>query len=330
MHYMEDKKVSSSKEKDVASVMAFRNYLKRNKYLFFFHILLISVLACYFIQLQRFYKSEAQLYFTVPSLQDIPGTPLDKNIIAPATASINFCNLYRIIYSKDMLDYLIEKFDLYDHYRIKKNSGYSYLEVRRILVSNISLTENHSQVLSLTVKDAYDNKLASDMANEISKRANEVNKNMFIRNMNLKISIYGTMYNEIKTVTNEDTKNLKASIDSISKMIFAIHLPNSQIEKFGYAKITSTENEFQKLESRIEENMKNYLETSRMYVLALKSIEQDKLPFINVLQEALPDDGKSMTPYWLIIILSLAFSFLITVILFHFYNHYNELLRFFK
>jgi hypothetical protein len=145
--------------------------------------------------------------------------------------------------------------------------------------------------------------------------------------MNTRIEIYNNLYSEIKFRNNEDTRYLQNSIDSISELIRTFNRLAFQNNLNSYNKVWGIENSFHSLKNQIEENVNKYLQASKIYSLSLKIIEEDKLPFITVLQEALPDDGADQTPRWQILLLLVPSSIIFTVFAFYMYMCYGIYLR---
>jgi len=152
-----------------------------------------------------------------------------------------------------------------------------------ILRKNITLTEGPSKVLLVTVTDAADRMLAANIANEIGRKANEVNKAIYISNMQQRIKVYNTLYSDLKNQMSADTKELRSSIDSLQTMLAGFSRNFSSRTNEELKGIAALQSHFNDISREIEESVHNYLVTSNIYAASLKTVEEDKLPFVGVL-----------------------------------------------
>ncbi|MBP7497038.1 MAG: hypothetical protein KA792_05175 [Bacteroidales bacterium] len=85
--------------------------------------------------------------------------------------------LLQILYSNEIRNRIVEKFDLMNHYGIDSTSSYKMTKLYRIFKSNISFRRNEFMAVEIDVYDK-DPQIAADIANEIANLVDTVKNNI--------------------------------------------------------------------------------------------------------------------------------------------------------
>ncbi len=126
--------------------------------------------------------------------------------------------------SQPVLDHLIDEFDLYDHYHIKKEDPRAEFKVRKKLLYNYTITRTKYDALELSVEDK-DPALTAKMANSARDKINEVLTGIIRNSQRDLVTSYGGAITAKKLALN-------AIEDSLQKFqsIYSIYDPSAQAE----------------------------------------------------------------------------------------------------
>lgn len=110
-----------------------------------------------------------------------------------------------IAYSANVIDFLINEYKLYDHYRIDTTKNLWQWKTKKELLSKYSCKKSELGAVEVTVLDE-DRYLAAEMANKVVELIDRQSKEIIIRNKQKVLDLYKAKYdqkeNEVHTVAD--------------------------------------------------------------------------------------------------------------------------------
>jgi len=136
----------------------------------------------------------------------------------------------QILQSDEIRNYMIWKYDLYKHYRIKENSKNAKTRIMKEYNGNVSFRRNEFNAVEITVLD-IDPKKAMDMANEIAARHDTI-KNKIQKERALEgFKIVETEFNRL----NAEIKLMTDSLDKIRALGINDYVSQAEVFNDAYA-----------------------------------------------------------------------------------------------
>src|SRR6185369_14836563 len=99
-----------------------------------------------------------------------------------------FDRMMQMILSYDMVDHLINKFDLYKQYGFDTTKEFSYERMSRFLLNHMQIMKNPYNVILVTYTDVHRYR-AAEITNEIAYYLDTLNKKMIIRSIRQRAEI---------------------------------------------------------------------------------------------------------------------------------------------
>jgi len=157
--------------------------------------------------------------------------------------------LLQILYSDEIRDFLVAKYDLFNHYDIDPGSKYRYTQLFSIMNNNISFRKTEYMSVEIEVLDA-DPEIAARMGNDIAAMLDSTINRMRKRRA---VEAYQIVKKEYSTLQAE-IKELEDSLKQIGKMGVYDYEAQSAGLNETYLKAVSDGNTFlaDKLEKQIE------------------------------------------------------------------------------
>jgi hypothetical protein len=308
MHYREPQRQIVT-DSNYESFIAYKSFCYQNKWLFIALTLLLCFGITWFYKSTFRYESRAVITYREFEL------PEDKYEIQngkkPAFTRVNenSVKLFQFIYKKEMIDHLITKFNLYTHYGIDPGKENAYARIRKQIKSKIKLVPSENNMLVISVKDRYDNRIIADIANEIAIKLNEYNIIYFTEYMEMRMELYNDIYKDIKSKADVEIVNLNQSVDNMKSLISSLDIKYSDIVRTGY--------NLSMLNDKINDHAQNLIELNHINKMAYQKLKNEGMNMVKIVEEALPDDGSDKLP--LIFILSGAFITSLAITIFSFY-----------
>src|SRR5689334_14663738 len=162
----------SSSVQDLVSLSVF---VRRYKWIFIFSCLLFFTVSFYAYHTHTYYTSKITFLVNSTNVAEVLWDRTSDAPIDVLNDDRGYNRINQILYSSQMMDYLISKFDLYNHYRIEKDDEDSYLNVVRTLKEHMSVAINKTKIITVQISDRLDYDVAANMANAIGKKINEFN-----------------------------------------------------------------------------------------------------------------------------------------------------------
>ncbi|HKO79113.1 MAG TPA: hypothetical protein VJU78_01900 [Chitinophagaceae bacterium] len=306
--------VYSKKEKHFIEL---KRFIFRHKLIFFGMMISFLLLFGYLHNLSTTYKSEVTISF---SGYEIPEYSEEGNAVVPDFASMKegINRMYNIVYSKEMYDHLIKKFDLYNHFGLDPQNPSSYAVLRKIIKSSITLFQGATRAITIQVTDKNSGVMSANIANEIVHKANEINKRYITEKIENRIQVYTRLHDEIKSKTNSDIADINKGIDRLTDVLGRYQASSPGVEKL----LISLDD----ISKKIEDDVNQFLRMSNISNWTLSAMQDDVMSNVIILQDALPGDRDDSLPKWLLVIFGVVASFFITLFLFNLFNSYRHYL----
>jgi hypothetical protein len=308
MHFIEPEEKTMKLSKKAVDFLAFKRFISRNIIAFCIVLAAFLTLFRYLYSLTHTYKSEVIVSF---SGFEIPEYDEQQNSRIPGFAQMKdgMSRMYAMIYSKEMFDHLIKKYSLFDHFGLDKADATSYIRLRSMLKSNISIFQEANKVLTIKVSDPVSGKMCADIANDIVIKSNEMNKKYITEKIENRILLYTRLHDEIKAKTEADIESLKPKIDQLREVLANYKMKSPEVEQSAMA--------LNDLSRNISSDISQLVQISKVSSWSLSSMDNDVMSNVMVLQDALPGETEENIPSWLLIPFAFISSFFITLFIFN-------------
>ncbi len=300
----------------------------------FFIVALFAALLSVIFSMPYFitplYKSQVVLF------------PTSTNSISKALLSTNYAakedilefgedeqieQMLQILNSNKIRDSIISKYNLSQHYEIRKNDAYRYTKLYRYYESNIKFKRTENSAVKIIVFDK-DAQMAADIANDIAVMYDVVKNNMKRVRAEKAFRIVEREFNKIKleVKTKEDSLTVLRKLgvhdyESQSEMInrqLAMEIAkgnNSNIKRLESKLdiLAQYGGPYVSLRDALEHDKKQLSEIRAKYEEAKVDAEQD-LPQKFIVNTAYKAEKKSYPIRWLIVVLSILGSLFLSVL----------------
>lgn len=189
------------------------------------------------------------------------------------------------VYSTELIDHLIKKFDLYSHYEIKPKELDSYSKCFNEISNNIAvnITSYGAVKISVTDKDRF---FSADVTNEILSQVDKLNEQKVVANRKYIIREYEFLLKELSSDVSSQRDTIKKLLASLSEV--------PKTDKANYEKVLVILNTLTQASSNYEKLSNEWLTARKAHLLSLKDIEKFNLPTFVIVQYALPELPKSV------------------------------------
>ncbi len=254
-------------------------HLKRKKVIIFF-LVIVFFIASLYVQYKWFNDFKATNTFTIYNSESIEtGTSApDMERFYFERSGVN--KIYSVIYSTEMLDYLIKKFNLYKHFHVNINDPYHYENMIGTLLNKISAIKTDHSVMTLTVKDRNP-ELAADIANDIVNQINVICRDQYLSKINQKIAFYENMLRDVQSQDSMQRTQMYTVIKEVKEIGRLFNRNSEQAEKL--------DNQLLSLTQHLQNNSENFSKAFQLYRAAYGSLEGYDLQSVATLRKALPD-----------------------------------------
>jgi uncharacterized protein involved in exopolysaccharide biosynthesis len=239
----------------------------RNRKKIIYTALIAGVLsAIVSLMMPNYYKSTTLFYPASTDMADpLPvGTLSDDRYYYGTDMDLD--RLLSIANSSEMYEYLINKFNLYEHYDINPDSKTGPSKVRKKIAKLYNVQKSKFDAIELSVED-QDREMASNMANEARNKIDELAQGL----------IKNTQNNLLQSVkSNVVVKELGLTVltDSLTALRnrYSIYNPYSQGETFGEL-VTLTESKQINTAAKLEAFQSR--DSIRKYKVVLAGIQKE-------------------------------------------------------
>jgi uncharacterized protein involved in exopolysaccharide biosynthesis len=219
---------------DYQLIDLFRIWAFYKKQILFFTILCTLAAAIVSLMLPEYYKSQTILY-------PVSMTMADRNIIfgqQQGQAEFSyFGNKYdasrilQVANSSEVIDYIINKYDLSTHYKYAKDEKYLFTKVKEEFLDNYHALKNDKDAIEITLIDT-DKEKCAEMVNDIAMKIDEIATKPVTEG---KTKIIKMLESELKNKNNElnsdnnsiNKENLTSEIKQLSEALTQYKVSNN-------------------------------------------------------------------------------------------------------
>lgn len=283
-------------------------------------------------------------YFITPLFKSqVVLFPTSTNAISKALLSTNYAakedilefgedeqieQMLQILNSNKIRDSIIIKYNLPEHYEIKKNDTYHFTKLYRLYESNIKFKRTENSAVKIIVYDK-DAQMASDIANDIAVLYDVVKNDMKRVRAEKAFKIVGREYFKLK----EEIKVKEDSLTALRKLgVYDYESQSEMINRQLAMEVAKGNNaNIKRLESKLdilaqyggpyvsirdalEHDKKQLSEIRAKYEEAKVDAEQD-LPQKFIVNTAYKAEKKSYPIRWLIVMLSVFGALFLTILI---------------
>lgn len=208
--------------------------------------------------------------------------------------------LIQTLYSEEIRNKIIEKFDLYHHYNIDEVDNFPMTRLQQEFTDNIRFRRTEYQAVEIQVMDT-DPKMAADIANEIASLLDET-----LNRMQKDVAV------EILKVVQDEHDLLVGEIKGIEKSL---------------KKVGKTSPEYISLQEQLKNENKRLSNIKSKLAEARVNANQN-IPRKFIVANAYPAEKKSYPVRWVICSVSTISAFVFAVLMMLFIERYKDLLKF--
>lgn len=223
---------------------------KRRKQIIIATIAVSLLTAIVMLLMPNYFKATSMFYAASPDLSkpDPIGNSIDEKKYYGDKNDID--RILTIANSNNIKDYLIEEFDLFNHYEIDSTDEFSRFKLRKKLDKLFQVKKNEKDAVELSVEDK-DKTIAANMANSARVKIKTEVHNLIKRTQKTQIDSYNE---KIKSKSTELNKLLD-SIESL-KNRYSIYDIETQGEGLGL-QVTTTKSNLTFQKSKLKEVLKD-------------------------------------------------------------------------
>jgi hypothetical protein len=309
MNYIDPQNEIAVKNADHQAFLSFKRFCFKSKWYFLFSVSILTFLIVNIYIGRTFFQSQTEITFRGIEVPD-DNEKMSGGIPVFTRMSESTNKVYQYVYSKEMFNHLLNKFNLYDHYKINSEEGNPYLKLSRILKRKIKISVTPYNTVTIQVKDKNNNTLVADMANEIVLQLNELNKKFVKDYMQKRIELYETISRDLYSTTQNEIGTLSESLKNIQALI-------TPLNNNRYPEIAKAGMQLDNFNNKLNDYAQNLVQLNYFSKLTYGKLQNDNITQFVVLQDALPDDGSSNVPLFLVITGALVVAFFIVLFLFY-------------
>lgn len=308
--------LAGSTVQDLVSLAAL---IKKFRWLFLMICMGMLAGSFYFYHTHTYYTSSITFLVNNSNVAEVLWEHSGDGSVDVINDDRGFNRINQIIYSSQMIDFLINRFDLYKHYNIPKESDNSYLLVSTKLKKRMGVAISKTRIITVKISDRLDYNVAANMANAIGKKINDINRQITIENLTRKTEIFESLSKDLKSSSSREF----AELDSLLKNMQRVLAGSAHDEAFRQLLSMNLDN----LRAKSDDYFKDLFESYKYRLYSLYSLQEKNLPTISVLEKALPDqDSKSENNIFMYPLL-LIFSVVIPITGFYFCMKIQSLVR---
>ena len=299
-------------------INSFLIYLKKKWYWFSSVFILIAILLVYIFHSIQYYESSVELFFNAAvATKSINEGNLELKATIRESASLK--RVYQIVYSDQMLDRLIEKFELFKIYQID-SSPYAKNTLIKKIRKNILINANQYDVVTISVKDADNSQRAADIANFIAGQASELNRYWYAEQLIQRLKVDSMLNSELQnSIKNEKLFFEKNMIDAKVLMANTKALNQTMLDRI-----------YQELNSiliNLDQNQIKYSEEFRSNASLLSTMNEKNFSEMIVIKKATPATKTNELKVYFFWPLIVFFSISLSLLLFYCIFQLDKLIR---
>jgi hypothetical protein len=284
-----------------------RVFIRKNLLVFTCCCALIFGVTAFLYQKHTVYVSSITFLVNSSSLAEVLWDRGAEGPIEVVNDDKGYNRINQIIYSSQMIDYLIQKFSLYKHYNVDTNSVNAYLYVSSRIKENMKVGINKTKIITVQVSDRLDYNVAANMANDIGKKINDVNRQITVESLTRKTEMFEALSKDLRSSSQREFSQMDSLMKNMQRFIAG------SVKDPAYKELLMMH--LQHLESKSEDYFKDLFESYKYRLYSIYSLQEKNLPTISVLEKALPDKKSKSRYSYIFYPLLLVFSLLIPTFL---------------
>jgi hypothetical protein len=221
------------------------------------------------------YTAESSFYIPTENVLNPPGKQSSKFDYYDQNSAQQLIN--HLAFSTDMMNFLINKFHLYRHYKIDTTETYHYERVVRKLTKRISVRSIKRDIAVVAVRDR-NNELPSSMANAMVWKLDNMVKQYYIKKLQFNLGYYQSFLSDAEDVNRKQNDMLMSVVKELRE---GGNKNGSGFREAEYSLYETAQN--------IQENTDELLQLKGFYKRAVKMMETNNMPSIVVIRRALPE-----------------------------------------
>jgi hypothetical protein len=265
----------------VNDLIRLKSFVRQHLLIFVFICATVFGICAYFYQKHTVYVSSITFLVNSSNVADVLWDRSADGPIEVVNDDRGYNRINQIIYSSQMIDFLIEKFDLYKHYGIDKNFENSYLSVSYLIKKNLNVSISKTKIITVQVSDRLDYNVAANMANAIGKKINDVNRQITVESLTRKTEIFETLSKDLRSNSQREFSQMDSLLNNMQRMLKA------SMKDDGYKELLMMH--IENLKTKSEDYVKDLFESYKYRLYSMYSLQEKNLPTISVLEKALPN-----------------------------------------
>ena len=299
----------------------FRLIWKNFRLLFIIGLLTVIGSACIALVLPVYYKSTTTIFPVKLAQVPVNETAFRRGNISDFGETGEAEQALELLNSTSLMERVVNKFDLYTHYKIKQSDAAAKFFVFKTYEGNVDIKRTKFNSIQITVKDK-DPKIASDMANAIASyldtlkyemvqlRANELVTNLE-RQHTIQQDLIDSLKLEMDYLTNKGIMSQFQRGYLLEAYAQAVGAERNQLKTLVDSNIKYGE-EFDKVERIFDREIENIMLINK-YLVQTKADGEIQFSQKFVVDAAEPAERKSYPVRWLVVLVSLISSMFISI-----------------
>lgn len=255
-------------------------FLKSKKYI----LLLVGVLgftatlinSIFFTT--HFYESSVEMYNTNKNRKTFTSGN-EETAVQDIEDEYNIINW---VYSSELIEHLIKKFNVYQHYEIDTTDEMHFRNTFNALSENITVTSTRYHAIRITVRDK-DRIMAADMANEIVEEVQTLNNKLAKEKREQIVNLYDMLLKDLSMEAQQQRDSIKLIVNTISPLVYKLS---------GYStrsKVEELENSLSRVTFNLEGIANDWMSTKKYHLMSMQYLEKFDLRAYSVMKHALPE-----------------------------------------
>jgi hypothetical protein len=281
MNYIDQLQTVSTLTANQRAFHSYKEFCFKYKWYLLSSIILLTLFFTQYFISQFSYSSQVEVAFKdiEIAINKEPAAPVPGFTKLPESTN----RIYQIIYSKEMFNHLLTKFNLYEHYFIDQTKSNAYSFYLKKLRNKISMAVTPYNSIIITVQDKYSGSLTADMANEIVLELNELNKQSVRDYLQKRIELYSEVAKQLNSSARNEITNIHESVDKIQSLMHPLSNKYTELVRVGL--------ELDNFNAKLNNYVQNLIQVDYLSKMSFEKVQNENITQLIVLQDAQPDDG---------------------------------------
>ncbi len=290
-------------------------HIRKKKWKYIIIVVVSGLFSFYIIKFLLFEHSSTASFFV--NDRDVINNTSQENL--PYGDNLN--RIFQMANSTQTHIHLINKFKLYEHYKIDSTKEFHLQSAIECIRSKIDVKKNPYNAIIVTVRDR--NRVqAADMANEIVAYIEKLNQDYFIKNLQNSVKLSQAYLSQLEQESRQKSMLIDSLIKDINRTINSGHISNAILYY-----LLMQQHKLSEIVGEFEASSNEILNANKLYSLSLQTMNFNNFPTISVIQTAMPDLKTGNLNALLLSLLVMILLFLFLIIQAYFIIHYNGYLN---